>query len=96
MMKSVQFYDEARIETDMAELRSDDRPRFLLELTEVLESIASGLVIGPKVRSSPVRIWILPRLPYSIIYDDRGIDIRIVAFAHHKRRPGYWRKRLKR
>ena len=95
MIKIVQFYDEARIETDVAESQSDDRPRFLFELAEVLESIASGLVIGPKVRSSPMRIWILPLLPYSFICDDHGADIRIVSFAHHKRKPGYWRKRSK-
>jgi len=94
-MKNAQFFEEARIEADVAELKEDDHPLFVFELTEALESIASGLVTGWKVRSSPVRIWILPRLPYSLICDDRGIDIRIVAFAHHKRRPGYWRKRLK-
>jgi len=66
-MKNVQFFDEARIEADVAELKSDDRPLFVFELTEALESIASGLATGPKVRSSPVRIWILPRLPYSLI-----------------------------
>ena len=94
-MKIVQFYEEARIEADVAELQSNDRIRFTFELSEALESIASGSVVAPKVDWSPVRIWILPRLPYSIIYDDRGADIRIVAIAHHKRKPGYWRKRLK-
>lgn len=95
MMKIVQFYAEARIEADVAELQSQDRFLFALELAGALESIASGRVIAPMVERGPARIWILPRLPYSIIYDDRGTEIRIVAFAHHARKPGYWRKRLK-
>lgn len=95
MMKVVQFYDEARIELDAAQLRSGDRTRFASELTEALESIADGRVIAPKFGRSPARLWILPRLPYSIVYDDRDLDIKVVAFAHHKQRPGYWRKRLR-
>ena len=46
MIKNVQFFDEARIEADVAELKEDDHPLFVFELTEALESIASGLVTG--------------------------------------------------
>lgn len=41
------------------------------------------------------RRFILPRFPYSTVYvapDDHG---HVIAVAHHSRRPGYWRKRLK-
>ena len=36
---------------------------------------------------------ILRRFPYSIVVRERDSDILVVAFAHHSRRPGYWRKR---
>jgi plasmid stabilization system protein ParE len=39
------------------------------------------------------RYW-LDRFPYGVIYAIRGSDIIIVAFTHHRRRPGYWRQRL--
>jgi len=55
------------------------------------------------IRESP-NVWatfeagtrrcILNRFPYSIIYREVGDDLHVVAVAHHKRRPGYWRSRL--
>jgi toxin ParE1/3/4 len=32
----------------------------------------------------------LRRFPYSIIYYIKGDEIRVIALAHHRRRPGYW------
>ena len=37
---------------------------------------------------------ILKRFPYSIIVREHGFELVVVAFAHHSRRPGYWRDRL--
>jgi len=33
------------------------------------------------------------RFPFSIIYIDRDGEIVIVAIAHQRKRPGYWRGR---
>ena len=33
--------------------------------------------------------------PYSVIFLERTGSITAVAISHHKRRPGYWRQRLK-
>ncbi|MGD0886533.1 MAG: type II toxin-antitoxin system RelE/ParE family toxin [Thermodesulfovibrionales bacterium] len=46
--------------------------------------------IGGKVRRKS--LW---RFPYNLLYAVSPERIRIVAFAHLKRRPFYWRKRLK-
>lgn len=43
-----------------------------------------------------VRRRVLQRFPYSIIYLVDRNEIVIVAVAHHKRRPGYWLRRLRR
>jgi plasmid stabilization system protein ParE len=40
------------------------------------------------------RRYRLNRFPYGVIYASRNRDIIIVAFTHHRRRPGYWRPRL--
>ena len=37
---------------------------------------------------------ILHRFPFSLITIQNHQTITVVAFAHHARKPGYWRKRL--
>jgi toxin ParE1/3/4 len=39
------------------------------------------------------RRYLMKRFPYSLIYSIVGEEIRILAFAHQSRRPGYWRGR---
>jgi hypothetical protein len=46
--------------------------------------------IGRRVRRKP--LW---RFPYNLVYATYPDRIRVVAFAHQKRRPLYWQKRLK-
>jgi plasmid stabilization system protein ParE len=41
------------------------------------------------------RQWRLARFPYSIIYFGGSRRLVVVAIAHDRRRPGYWRKRLR-
>ncbi len=36
----------------------------------------------------------LDGFPYRIVYFTRGDEIVVVAYAHERRRPGYWKKRL--
>jgi plasmid stabilization system protein ParE len=36
------------------------------------------------------RAFTLPKFPYSLIYRVFPDHIRIIAVAHHSRRPGYW------
>jgi len=40
-----------------------------------------------------VRQKLVAKFPYSIIYSVRDMRIRILAVAHQKRRPYYWRSR---
>ena len=42
-----------------------------------------------------VRKRVLTRFKYNILYIDTPAEIIIIAIAPHRRRPGYWRKRLK-
>ena len=44
--------------------------------------------VGRRARRKP--LW---RFPYNLIYAVYPDRIRVVAFAHQKRRPFYWRKR---
>lgn len=39
------------------------------------------------------RFAVLRRYPYSIIYRVEGERLRVIAFAHSRRQPGYWQGR---
>jgi plasmid stabilization system protein ParE len=45
------------------------------------------------VRKPRARRILLSRFPYSVVFLRRGEEIHVVAIAHHKRKPGYWRRR---
>jgi hypothetical protein len=45
-------------------------------------------------RSRGVRRFPLARFPYVVYYVIQGDEVRLVAFGHTSRRPGYWRDRL--
>jgi plasmid stabilization system protein ParE len=51
---------------------------------------------SPRIGVPTQRIFrkmILHRFPFSIVYVERDEEIVIVAVAHQRRRPGYWRRR---
>lgn len=39
------------------------------------------------------RRFVTRRFPFSVIYAVAGDQLRILAVAHHSKRPGYWRGR---
>lgn len=42
-----------------------------------------------------VKRLMLRRFPYAAVVCERDTEIFVIAFAHHARRPGYWRDRLR-
>ncbi len=66
----------------------------LEEVSRALSVISASPTTWPIVRrAGGLRRFLLSRFPYTIIDVEVGSDIRVFAFAHHKRRPDYWRKR---
>ena len=50
----------------------------------------------PRVPSNlPVRRVAVTRFPYHVIYLEPTAALRILAIAHDRRKPGYWKNRLK-
>ena len=41
-----------------------------------------------------VRRRVVPGFPYLVLYKDYPAEVVILAIAHGKRKPGYWRRRL--
>ena len=68
---------------------------FLAAVVSSLESIRSYPDAGaptpdnPSIRRAPVA-----RFPYHIIYRRKAEELVILAFAHTKRRPGFWKHRV--
>src|SRR5438067_194414 len=56
-----------------------------------LEQPKLGRPVGHRLRRA-----LLSRFPFSLIYAEESDTILIVAVAHHRRRPDYWRKRSQR
>ena len=65
------------------------------------EEVRHGIILltrhpeaAPKIHGN-IRRLVLPKFPYSLMYrplEDRS-GIRILAVAHHKRKPAYWIRR---
>ncbi len=67
--------------------------RFTHDLRATVEAVAarplSGKIIEGRVRKARFKTF-----RYNLIYIPDPDEIVIVAVAHHRRRPGYWRARL--
>jgi hypothetical protein len=42
---------------------------------------------------SGVRRYVMCRFPFLVVYRVVGSEIEVIAVAHARRRPGYWRSR---
>ena len=68
---------------------------FLDDVQRVIDLLCEQPGLGrPTGRN--LRRALFPRFPFSLIYAEESDAILIVAVAHQKRRPGYWRGRVSR
>ena len=66
--------------------------RFLASVAEMLDDIASRPELGPVWDTeAPTRRRVLRRFPYVVFYRFTPDAVEILAVAHAKRRPGYWK-----
>jgi toxin ParE1/3/4 len=65
---------------------------FLDDVERAIETIRESPGIGASA-GRRFRKTILRRFPFIIVYAHRDEEIVIVAIAHQRRRPGYWRRR---
>jgi plasmid stabilization system protein ParE len=66
---------------------------FLTEIGASLAQVASHPQLYPAYTKN-TRRRILSGFPYSLIFQEKDDVILVVAVAHAKRRPGYWRARI--
>jgi plasmid stabilization system protein ParE len=66
---------------------------FREELRRAIEAVAASPGTWPRF-GGRARRYVFPRYPFSLVYLLRGDAIEVVAVAHGRRRPDYWRSRL--
>ncbi|MBL8415971.1 MAG: type II toxin-antitoxin system RelE/ParE family toxin [Propionivibrio sp.] len=62
---------------------------FVTEFERTVNLVLASPLLGGEFRGTR-RQYYLRRFPYSIIYQVTVEELRILAVAHHRRRPGYW------
>ena len=63
---------------------------------ELIQRDPAGGSRVPGVKDEvPARRIVLRRFPYAVVFLELETEVRILAFAHARRRPGYWSGRLR-
>lgn len=96
-MKRVEFHPatEAEFAEDVTFYR-ERAPGLAAEFTDAVESAVTFIRTHPEAGTpmrGVLRRWRVRRFPYSIIYREESECVYVLALAHHRRRPGYWRNR---
>jgi toxin ParE1/3/4 len=66
---------------------------FIAEVQHAVDLLAALPSAGREIEAD-VRWWVVKRFPYSVLYRECQDHLRILAIAHQKRRPFYWRGRV--
>ncbi len=95
------WYFEEGAEADFAEALAFYREesealagRLYDEIHRLVADICSALRLY-RVVAHPIRRHFSEIFPYAVLYVEKPDHIAIYAVAHFKRRPGYWRERMK-
>jgi toxin ParE1/3/4 len=97
-MKTIIVDPEAQAELDAAAQWYGERKKGLG--TEFLDAVAEAIAriqkypkVFPLFRDTEIRKYPMKRFPYLIFFEEFHAHIAVYAFAHAKRKPGYWLSR---
>jgi len=95
--KIVEFHPQALAEAEAAGDWYAERSfvvsrAFVSEVIRSVETVVENPEIWPLYEEETHR-YLFPRFPFSIIYRIIEEKIQILAIAHSKRKPGYWKSR---
>jgi plasmid stabilization system protein ParE len=65
---------------------------FVTALDDAINVIRKGPTRWPR-HAHGTRKYLLRRFPYAVIFRVTDATIQVIAVAHGRRRPGYWRRR---
>lgn len=97
-MKPVIVHTEAIEELDAAVAYYEDQKAglgldFLVEVEQALGKIQQNPNLGSVYKVTGLRRHVIQRFPFLVFYAELEECIWVVAIAHGKRRPDYWRRR---
>ena len=104
MSKPVRTEQEALSELTEAYRRYEEKRSGLgVELVAAIDVTLDQITRLPKAgapvprvpRDLGVRRAPVAKFPYHIVYIETPVEIRVLAFAHYRRRPGYWLPRTR-
>jgi len=84
-LEAVRFYEEQHAGLGNA---------LICEFERVIELVIEKPETWRLVHPSGIRCIRLSRFPYVVFYRVLFDDIQVTAFAHNRRRPGYWLARV--
>lgn len=92
------FHPEALRELEEArawyrERSSSAEEGFVEAFEHAVEQVTLAPLRWPRYKAR-ARRFVFRRYPYSLVYRTYGEQVRILAVAHDKRRPGYWLARV--
>jgi plasmid stabilization system protein ParE len=95
--RKVEFHEEASEEYLAAfewyfERSESVATRFMLEVSRAIGLIADAHHRWPEYESG-FRKFVLRRFPFVAVYRELSSAIQVLAIAHSRRRPGYWKSR---
>ncbi|WP_375541580.1 type II toxin-antitoxin system RelE/ParE family toxin [Halomicronema sp. CCY15110] len=97
-MKPVNLHSEAMQELDDAVAYYQEQAPglgldFLDEVEQALKRIQHSSNLGQPYKNTRLRRYVLRKFPFLIFYTELDTLIWVVAIAHAKRKPDYWRTR---
>lgn len=71
------------------------RPGLGTSFRDTVQAVLDRIVAHPEIGASrrSTRRVMVAGFPYDIVYRVTPPDLEVLAVAHHRRRPGYWRRR---
>lgn len=93
-----EFHPAAELELEAAVMAGEEIETGLgAELSAEAQRLVSLLCDLPRIGTplgAGYRRFPLTRFPYALIYRTDGVHLQMVAVAHRRQRPNYWRSRL--
>ena len=97
-MKPVVLHDQAKAEVEEAAAWYERQRlglggKFRVAVEEAIQRIRENPQAGPRYAAARFRYVLVRRFPYVVFYGEGEHAVRVMAVAHGRRKPGYWKSR---
>lgn len=96
--KKVEFHEDAALEYEAAfEWYLERSILAASKFAEALNRAIDMIVKAPQrwpASSNGIRRFLLQKFPFAIVYRELPEIIQVLAIAHTRRKPGYWKQRV--